>query len=264
VVAGKKIDYIPFVIKNLNLHCGFELFYVICPKSDLDKVRAQSVETKQTLIVVDENLIIPNLNLDEVSKFLKSFLKDKAIHQMAGWYFQQFLKMGFAQYASTHPYYLIWDSDTLLTRPISFFENDKILLTQGNEYHSEYFQTIGILFDKINLTSKSHISQHLMVRTEDMINLIRHLQFSEYETYANYCLSTKPDSYRSIKRLWFRYGQSYFRCDLRFANISALSSFYDFVAFEDWDTGFLRTIRAFFRIFQTRLLMLFARYKNLE
>jgi hypothetical protein len=42
VVAGKKIDYIPHVVKNLSEHSGFKVFYVICPKKDSDKARAHS------------------------------------------------------------------------------------------------------------------------------------------------------------------------------------------------------------------------------
>jgi hypothetical protein len=266
VVAGKKIDYIPFVINNLNLHCGFELFYIICPKIDLDRARSQVVGIVQKVIVVDEDLIVSGLNLTKVKKYLKLSLTDWPENHLPGWYFQQFLKMGFAQYAPNHPYYLIWDSDTLLTRPVSFFDGDRILLTQGNEFHSEYFNTVRILIDNLVVQSVSHISQHLMVRTDDMSKLIQLLdtedtkwwinilsslkgktpfQFSEYEIYANFCLSTKNESYRSIKRMWFRYGKSYFGCELTEADTSKLSDLYDFVAFEDWDSGKLRSIRSY-------------------
>jgi len=269
VVAGKKINYIPYVVSNLSLHFEFKLFYVICPAKDVDRALSYASGINEKVVVINEELIVPELNLSKVKKHLKLTLSKTPEYQLAGWYFQQFLKMGFSKYATNHEYYLIWDSDTLLTRPIFFFDGDKILLTQGNEFHGEYFFTIKHLFKEINLQSVSHISQHLMVRTADMIELIDSLQsldqnwwqkilsslngktpfqFSEYETYANYCISKKPDLYRSIKRDWFRYGRSYFNCDIPDANVNSLAGQYDFIAFEDWDQGLLKRARARFLV----------------
>jgi hypothetical protein len=274
VVAGNKIDYIPHVVKNLSEHCNFGLFYVICPSRDLDRARSHSKSIDAEVVVVDEDDVIPGLNLNEVRRHLKLSLPDWPENHLPGWYFQQFLKMGFSLYAPHHANYLIWDSDTLLIRPVDFFDGDKILLTQGNEYHKEYFNTIQVLLGDARLQSVSHISQHLMVRTRDMYELINALQlhgniwwqnilkslsgktpfqFSEYEIYANYCLSTHPSSYKSIKRTWFRYGRSYFGCDLPDASSVELSKIYDFVAFEDWDSGPLKFLRAHMIVLMRRM-----------
>jgi hypothetical protein len=283
VVAGKKVNYIPHVVKNLSAHSGFKLFYVICPKKDLDKARSlSSAIDEASVVVVDEESVIPSLNLAKVKEFLNPTLPNWPEYHLAGWYLQQFLKMGFSKYAPNHEYYLIWDSDTLLTRSISFFDGDKILLTRGNEFHKEYFDTIKHLFSEIDLQSVSHISQHLMVRTADMIELINSLeksdhkwwqkilselngktpfQFSEYETYTNYCLSSKSDSYVSIKRNWFRYGKSFYGCNLTEADMTKLSKLYDFVAFEDWDYGVTRRIRSQI-IVRLHMLVLFVKKLN--
>jgi len=271
VVAGKKVDYIPYVVKKLSLYCGFNLFYVVCPKKDVNKaLRHSNVFINEKVVVVDEEIVVPGLNLAEVKKTLNLSLPNWPENHLPGWYLQQFLKMGFANYASDNEYFLIWDSDTLLTRPVSFFDGDKILFTQGNEYHGEYFSTIKVLFKNIALQSASHISQHLMVRSVDMIELINSLntpehkwwknillslkgktpfQFSEYETYTNYCLAVKPGSYSTVKRDWFRYGRSYYGCNLTQADIKNLSKLYDFVAFEDWDTGLMRRVRSYILVF---------------
>jgi hypothetical protein len=271
VVAGKKIDYIKIVIQNLSKNCDFHCFFIICPAKDIIKAKLNTSGLTQKIVIVDEDLIVPGLTLSNVKKSLKLSLKNWPENHLAGWYFQQFLKMGFAQYFPNNKYYLLWDADTLLTRKISFFDDDKILFTQGNEYHKEYFQTFSNLFEEITKQSISHISQHLMVQTEDMLSLIQHLdspkttwwmnilsslngntpfQFSEYETYANFCLFMKSNSYRSTKRRWLRYGRSYFGCDLTQADTSTLAQFYDFVAFEDWDVGILRTLRSYFLVSQ--------------
>ena len=279
VVAGKKVNYIPHVVKNLSAHSGFKLFYVISPKKDLDKARYHSsVIDEASVVVVDEEFIIPELNLAGVKALLNPTLPNWPEYHLAGWYLQQFLKMGFSKYAPNHEYYLIWDSDTVLTRSISFFDGDKILLTRGNEFHKEYFDTIKQLFSEIELQPVSHISQHLMVRAADMIELIDSLQsqgqdwwknilsslngktpfqFSEYETYANFCLATKPKSYQSIERSWFRYGRSYFGSDLSNDAATSLSNLYDFVAFEDWDCGILKSIRSRTIVSSRRFLLNF-------
>jgi hypothetical protein len=269
VVAGIKINYISAVVLNLSKNCNFRMFYVICPEKDIDRARSNTVGLRQSVTIVNEELIIPGLTLRQVGKMLKLSLPGWPVHHLPGWYFQQFLKMGFSQYSPNHKYYLIWDVDTLVTRPISFFDDNVILLTEGNEFHKDYFDTINTLFEDIRLQPVSHISQHLMVKTEDMSNLIQHLekpeskwwitilsslngkssfQFSEYETYANFCLFKKPESYRSVKRMWLRYGKSYLGCDLPQADISSLTKLYDFVAFEGWDSGFTRRIRSYLSV----------------
>ena len=265
VVAGDKIIYLPRVIGNLSEMCGFNLFYVICPSKDLEYARFIVSSAIQDVKIIDENFIIEGLDISEVSRNLNLLLPGWPERHLSGWYYQQFLKMGFSKFASGYDHYLIWDADTLLTRPISFFEGNLILLTQGNEYHVDYFRTIKSLIDGINISSRSHISQHLMVKTQDMLSLLEKLdvsgtpwwlnilnalsgkspfQFSEYEMYSNYCLTFRSTSYRSIRRHWFRYGSSYCGSDLITAKVIHLSKLYDFVAFENWDHGFIRMIRS--------------------
>jgi len=113
-----------------------------------------------------------------------------------------------------------------------------------------------------------------MVRTTDMIELIDALetperkwwqnilsslsgktsfQFSEYETYANYCLAMKSECYLTTERPWFRYGMSYCGCNLTKADVKNFSGLYDFVAFEDWDSGLIRQIRSHFIVLLRRV-----------
>jgi hypothetical protein len=278
VAAGKKIDNISHVIKNLSEHGNFRIFYVICPRKDLDRALAHSDSIDKEVNVINEEDILPGLSLPEVRMHLKLSLPNWPENHLPGWYLQQFLKMGFSLYASNYSHYLIWDCDTLLTRSIPFFESDKILLTQGNEYHGEYFDTIRVLFRGIITQSVSHISQHLMVRTADMADIIKTLetpdikwwknillslngktpfQFSEYETYANYCLFVKSDAYKSKRRRWFRYGRSYFGCNLTQAKTSNLSNLFDFVAFEEWDSGLLKVCRSHLIVMASRLYLAF-------
>ena len=278
VAAGKKIDNISHVIKNLSEHGNFKIFYIICPKKDLNRAKLHSNHIGNQIIVIDEEDIFSGLTLSNVRAHLNLSLPKWPENHLSGWYLQQFLKMGFSFYAPSHSYYLIWDCDTLLTREIAFFEGDKIILTQGNEFHFEYFDTIKILLKGIVPQSVSHISQHLMVRSTDMADLIKELeqpgviwwknilsslkgkspfQFSEYETYANFCLHMKCKDYTSIRRQWFRYGRSYFGCDLVLARTAVLSKVFDFIAFEEWDSGRLKVARSHIIVFTRRLSLIF-------
>jgi hypothetical protein len=91
-------------------------------------------------------------------------------------------------------------------------------------------------------------------------------QFSEYETYASYCLGMHGDQYISIRRPWFRYGKSYFNSELNIANINKLSWIYDFVAFEKWDTpSVTRRIRAHIIVLSNFLIKVYDEVvKNLK
>ena len=70
--------------------------------------------------------------------------------------------------------------------------------------------------------------------------------FSEYETYASFCLDRFPGRYASLERPWFRWGHSFFGVNMSKANVASLRGVYDFVAFEEWDRPtILRRLRAF-------------------
>jgi hypothetical protein len=270
VVAGKKVDNVTFVIQALFKKCGFEKFYLICPERDIQRASQLASKINLSIEVISENLIIPGLSHKVVANRLQVSLPDWPEYHLPGWYFQQFLKIGFSLYAKKYKYYLIWDADTIPLRSLTFFEDEVILITQGNEYHKHYFKTISLLFSNLNLQSISHISQHLMVNTFDMNCMIHDLekagqiwwckilesltnkypfqQFSEYETYATFCLSNRPHLYKSIKRSWFRYGKSYFNKELSDSRVGDLGKYYDYIAFEEWDVGFLRTLRSYFMV----------------
>lgn len=265
VVAGEKLGFVRKVLLNLNHHCGFKIFYVICPRNDVEATESRLHDLDFTTIVLNEDLIVNGMTLDIISKYLAIQFSGLPNRYLAGWYFQQFLKIGFSRFANEYKHYLIWDADTFLTKNIEFFEKNVILLTRGNEFHPDYFATIRQLLPDINPQRYSHISQHIMVNVTDMRELILKIggtntewwldiinaltgstpqRFSEYETYSSFCLSHWPDRYRSIRRSWFRFGMSYFRAGPCRSDVSKLAVIYDFVAFESWDVGLLRYVRA--------------------
>jgi hypothetical protein len=274
VVAASKIHDVPAVIDSIRRHSDFNTFYIVCPPGAVHEAEKLLLNNSYEVLVVDEELVIPGLNAAVVSDNIPLRVPGSQSRRLGCWYYQQFLKMGFSTFLADAEYYLIWDTDTLLTQRISFYKHERVLLTASHEYHRDYFKTIRKLLPRTAIPNKSHISQHALVRTNDMGALLDELsahgvpwwkyvlstmtgkspqQFSEYETYAAYCLSRWPERYQSLRRRWFRSGTAYFGTNWRSADISALAGLYDYIAFEGWDTGARRRRRSRVRVVKDRI-----------
>jgi hypothetical protein len=147
--------------------------------------------------------------------------------QRAGWYLQQFLKLSFGQYAGVFRY-LIWDADTVLLKPIEFFDGEMVLLNRAREFNKPYFDTFERLLGYAAPLKSSVISQYAPIESAhvgEMQNQIesRHgrewieavlaglpgdfqSEFSEYETYGNFLASRYPHKIRLVRHKWLRYG----------------------------------------------------------
>lgn len=179
----------------------------------------------ERVTLLDESLLIPGLDIEEVRKLVNSHF----LHGMrGGWYFQQFLKMGFALSDYATEYYLIWDADTIPTSPLVFFdEKDRMLITKKTEYHLPYFETMQRLINMGKSADFSFIAEHMIIKTEYMKELIRiisqnssdkkwyeiiidavnpkdGLGFSEFETYGTFVYNKYPDDFIFRKLHTFR------------------------------------------------------------
>lgn len=171
----------------------------------------------------DENSLIPNLTFDTVKQYLSKYNTEKS----TGWYFQQFLKMGYALVTDCD-YYMSWDSDTLPLTNIEMFEDDKIIFSLKKEYNKPYFDTIESLLQLKKCMKQSFIAEHMMFKTEYMKELLDVIQskdknnewfinileaipkeslcvsgFSEFETYGTYVYNYHHDAYlyKNIKAI---------------------------------------------------------------
>ncbi len=183
-------------------------------------------------VVLDENSIIEELNLDIIKNLFGGVGRDKL---KSGWYFQQFLKMAFAQskYCDTD-YYLSWDSDTIPLRKIVFFDkNGSPFFTMKSEHHKPYFTAIKKLLGISKFNNKSYIAENMMFKKSIMLELINAIQsnniikgniwyekilyalepesvslmgFSEFETYGNYCFNNYSGLYKERTLPSFREG----------------------------------------------------------
>ena len=211
-----------------------------------------------TIEILDENETVPGLSKVAVASFLKSKGADPG---RAGWYFQQFLKMGVALRADLSPHYVIWDADTILLRPLTFLDEEgHSLVAPSKECHPPYFKTLERLLSIPRLTSYSFISEHLVIETEVMRSLIHEIEvrhpsekswvwailnavdaaelsrsgFSEYETYGNYLLQKKPDAVRQRKLSSLRRASRFYSPSPSQADLLLLAMNNTYATFETW------------------------------
>jgi hypothetical protein len=196
--------------------------YVVAPDDDCRKIQRR---LGREVCVIAENDFIPGMTLGKLRS-----LAAPGFPKMAGWYFQQFLKLQFAFVEPEDDFYLIWDADTIPLQPMRFFDSaGRMLLTQAVEYHVPYFETYRRLFGEEPHREFSFIAQHLLVQksiAREMLAAVeRHIEgaegwawkimrvlppdqgvhtFSEYETYGHYIKNHHPDRVRFVNRQWLR------------------------------------------------------------
>lgn len=172
-------------------------------------------------LVAEQNDIVPGLNLRMVKLWLRN---RNASEQRAGWYFQQFIKMGLSGIVEDSAY-AVWDIDTLPINPVSLKDREGYLFIRKREHHIPYFDTINVLtggnvsrndpltsfvaevmvFDAAIMRSLLHIMLKSSVDGasvfEKVINAISPNEisksgFSEFEAYGNYVTKFFPGLYR--------------------------------------------------------------------
>ena len=194
---------------------------IASPKQD---VKAIQFGLRGEAEVIDERILTNNM---KVFNFQSSNLP--FISNAFGWYYQQILKMNYARMTSAANY-LVWDADTIPLKSIPFFDSSgRVLFTTSEEYHAPYFHTYEHLLGEKPPHTKSFISQHMVVNTNIMQNLLGDIEsshqvsdwteallqvlskspfrenlFSEYETYANYVASKFPDRMTIRSLQWSR------------------------------------------------------------
>ena len=192
----------------------------IITDSRMGKYLPKQVQSCNICKVIDENHIVEGLSLAKVDSIIKSLGRR---HTKSGWYYQQFLKMGFAMspYCETD-YYLSWDSDTIPLKEIVFFDNDgHPYFTMKSEFHKPYFNTMQRVLSIEKLNPNSYIAEHMMFNKYIMEEMIAKIEkanvcgetwfekilyslepedvstfsFSEFETYGTFCHLFHPDLY---------------------------------------------------------------------
>ena len=176
-----------------------------------------------------------------------------------GWYYQQFLKMLFANYIDGE-YYLCWDADTIPLRRIDMFSSEgKPFFDVKTECQDRYFATIERLFGFGKVIEKSFVSEHMIFKKEYMLNMIEEIEkaplegtkfyekifsaagenislgFSEFETYGTWVAMKHTSAYRL--RNWKSFRNTNFFVDINDLtqdDVDWLAKDYDAASFEKY------------------------------
>ena len=213
---GGKAYYVAVqAIKHLEEYCPFRKFYIVTDKRNFWRFKYLGV---RDLVLIEEDELIPKVTYRNIQDYL---YERGTTPQIAGWYLQQFLKMGMSRHADIADFYLIWDSDTIMLQPMELFTEDcRVILAQASERHEPYFRTYRRLMGMPPTSERSFIAEHMMVNSSHMRSLIRGIGgnspseggwvwrilnsidksdlarngFSEFETYGNFVCTHYPES----------------------------------------------------------------------
>ena len=256
-VAYKNCFFLKKNILFINKNLSPDNIYVIINRSNFSLLEGIADNVKP----LDENKLVDGLNFSAVRNVLKAHLGINLV----GWYFQQFLKMGFALTSFAKEEYLVWDADTIPLNHLDFRDvgGGKYLFMPKTEHHAPYFSTIDKLFDAPKKADYSFISEHMIFNVKIMCELIAKIGqaniagcpsgalwfekciyaiqpgvlqgFSEFETYGTYCLNYYPDIFRLRKFRTFRRGGLIFGMMASVKEIASLQDDLDTCSFELYD-----------------------------
>lgn len=218
---------------------------------------------------IDENKMIDGLDFKTIKSIIGK--RYEKAERRTGWYFQQFLKLGYSRICD-NDYYLSWDSDTIPLTGLEFFD------TNGRPFldvlpivaeDAAYTKTINNLWNDGSVKKYmkfSFISEHMMFSTSAVNEMLNEIEsnadlagehfyekilnaiplnelnlsgFSEFETYAAYVLSKKKSLY--VLRDWknLRHGRAYFGSNPTEKQLLWVSKSFDVISIEDFDKQLL-------------------------
>ena len=225
----------------------------------------EQLGAEEGVIFIDENQMIEGMDFDTIKKIIRN--RHPKAERRTGWYFQQFLKLGYARICDKE-YFLSWDSDTIPLKGLTFFDEQNkpffdVLPLVAED--ASYNITIGELWKDGSVkkgNNVSFISEHMMFKTSvvnEMLDEIEHniglegkifsekilsaipiselnlSGFSEFETYAAYVASKKPALYTLRKWKNLRHGKVYFGPQPTQEQLDWAAEIFDAISIEDFD-----------------------------
>ncbi len=256
-VGWKDVIIVKKTIKYIRKNLQANKIYLIVSNND-KKHFDDNYCAQNYLVVIDEDKLVNGLTFKTVTKLLN----ERSPLWGTGWYFQQFLKIGFALSEYAKDYYLIWDADTLPLTQIPFEKDGKLLYTMKREYHKPYFEVTERLWGLKKQNDFSFIAEHMIIKTQIMRELIEVISpraaddcnwvkliigamnvndpnaFSEFETYGTYVTQHYPNLYMGRNLNSWRNAGYVFGRNIRQKDIELLSIDFDIVSLEAWGGRF--------------------------
>ena len=237
-------------IANVNKFFDYETIYLVANKNTFPFFK-KSFLSKNRVVLVDENSMVPGLSFDSVKQAIDKKNLDDPYY---GWYFQQFLKIAFARTQCAKEDYLIWDADTIPLRHIDFKQNGLYLFNLKPEYHVPYFDCIRKILGLEKVVKGSFITEHIVVNTAIMNEMLDKIEsaggtiffeaiinsleksvkcgFSEYETYGTYIFSKYPQKVKERKLATFRHAGKLYSRGVSKKELAYLGTRFDTASFE--------------------------------
>lgn len=212
-VVEKDLLALPHVINGVRTHVKHPLvqIYIVAPASE----SIGAVAKATGCIFINETTVCATTK-QQINFVVNG--KDRS-----GWIYQQLLKLNFDK-LGTCENYLVVDADTVFIKDTAFERKGKLYFDFSDEYNEAYYKSYELitgmkhnsrvsfiahymLFTKARLKElKQKIEQHSNKGYTDAIiqlkeKVFNNSNFSEYETYANYCITMYPHAYRI--RYWF-------------------------------------------------------------
>ncbi len=127
------------------------------------------------LILLDEDTIVPGVKLQFLRDMLAAAGRDP---NRAGWYLQQFVKMGMAHRDELHEHYLVWDADTVLLRPFELYTDaGQVLIPSWGIPMLEYYRAMAErLLGQPVAPGVSCIREQMMFRKSWMLELLDRIE----------------------------------------------------------------------------------------
>jgi hypothetical protein len=138
---------------------------------------------------------------------VKAYLEKNSLPtKRAGWYFQQFIKLGYALRSDSLKYYIAWDSDTVLLRPIAVFEKGKPVFSMVKRvYHEGYFRTLRALLNIEKKIKPSFIAEY-MVFDKNIVRELFEAICAYKKVSENEIFETILDAVKEGKDIEIEYG----------------------------------------------------------
>lgn len=253
-VGVKDVFIVQKTVKYIRRNITADIIYLIMDRKNYCFFSNAFLKDYQ-VVLLDENSLCPDLTFTNVRKVIDEHLEIKSY----GWYYQQFLKIGFCLSMYAKEVYLIWDADTIPLNKLSFKSGEHYICTAKTEYHKPYFDTLKNLLGLKRQVDFSFIAEHMIIDVSVMRKLVDTIQnssvkgsvwfekiinsidkdarngFSEFETYGNFSKQKYPDLYIVNQLRTLREGGLLYGRGVTNKELDHLADQYDTVSFEQRD-----------------------------